>query len=51
MSDVKKLFVNGKEATPAVKKKALDTMSRADLDKLMDDRRAELRKAAKPKPE
>jgi hypothetical protein len=40
MSDEKKLFVNGKEATPSVKKKALDTMSRADLDKLIDEKRA-----------
>ena len=42
----KKLYVNGKETAPTVKKKALDSMSRADLDKLIDEKRAE-QKAAK----
>ena len=40
MSENKKLYVNGKEVEPAKKGKALDTMSRAELDKLIDDKRA-----------
>ena len=38
-----KLFVNGKEVDPKKKTKALSTMTRAELDKPMDQNREELK--------
>jgi hypothetical protein len=35
------LFVNGKKVEPGTKKKALENMSRAELDKLIDKKREE----------
>ena len=37
----KKLFVNGKEAEPAKKGKALELMTRVELNKLIDKKRGE----------
>jgi hypothetical protein len=38
-----KLFVNGEEVEPVKKGKALSKLTRAELNKLMDDKREELK--------